>query len=91
MNWRDHAACLDQDPELFFPAGTRGPARAQIARAKTVCRRCPVTSRCLQWALDSGQDSGIWGATSATERRALRRWRLTTQRPSSSSAPTIRG
>ncbi len=77
MRWRDHAACRDEDPELFFPAGTRGPARAQIARAKTVCRRCPVSAQCLQWALDSGQDSGVWGGASATERRALRRQHLT--------------
>lgn len=73
MDWRHHAACRDEDPELFFPVGTSGPAVLQIAEAKTVCRRCPVASECLSWALDSGQDAGVWGGMSEDERRALKR------------------
>jgi WhiB family redox-sensing transcriptional regulator len=61
MDWRHKAECRTEDPELFFPAGTSGPALAQIAEAKTVCRRCPVRQACLEWALTSGQDAGIWG------------------------------
>ena len=37
MDWRDRAACLDVDPELFFPIGNTGPALAQIEEAKAVC------------------------------------------------------
>jgi hypothetical protein len=40
MDWRDRAACRDEDPELHFPVGVSGPALLQIAEAKTVCRRC---------------------------------------------------
>jgi WhiB family redox-sensing transcriptional regulator len=75
MDWRDRAACLDEDPELFFPIGNTGPAILQIEEAKAVCRRCPVIETCLQWALDSGQDAGVWGGLSEDERRALRRAR----------------
>ena len=45
----------------------------QIEEAKSVCRRCPVIEPCLQWALESGQDAGVWGGLSEDERRALKR------------------
>lgn len=73
MDWRDSAACLDADPELFFPVGNTGPAVEQIDAAKSVCASCRVTETCLQYALDTNQDSGVWGGLSEDERRALKR------------------
>jgi WhiB family transcriptional regulator, redox-sensing transcriptional regulator len=73
MDWRHRALCRDEDPELFFPIGTTGPALVQMEQAKAVCRRCPVVQSCLDWALRSGQDSGVWGGLSEDERRALKR------------------
>jgi WhiB family redox-sensing transcriptional regulator len=73
VDWRHKAICRDEDPELFFPVGNSGPALAQIADAKLVCARCPVTVDCLSWALMSGQDDGVWGGMSEDERRALKR------------------
>jgi WhiB family redox-sensing transcriptional regulator len=73
MDWRHRAACRDEDPELFFPIGNTGPALLQIEDAKAVCRRCDVIDQCLQWALESGQDAGVWGGMSEDERRALKR------------------
>ena len=73
MDWRHKAACLDEDPELFFPIGNTGPALLQIEEAKQVCRRCDVRDACLQWALEAGQDHGVWGGLSEDERRALKR------------------
>src|SRR5215216_5495916 len=73
MDWRNRAACLDEDPELFFPIGNTGPALLQIEEAKQVCRRCDVRDACLQWALEAGQDHGVWGGLSEDERRALKR------------------
>ncbi|WP_326696148.1 WhiB family transcriptional regulator [Streptomyces sp. NBC_01754] len=72
-NWRTHAACRDEDPDLFFPIGTTGPALVQAEEAKAVCRACPVRERCLEWALENGQESGVWGGLGETERRALKR------------------
>ncbi len=72
MDWRHHAECRDEDPELFFPVGTSGPALLQLADAKAVCRRCPVSAECLDWASATGQDAGVWGGMSEDERRALK-------------------
>ncbi|MDG9689870.1 WhiB family transcriptional regulator [Streptomyces mutabilis] len=72
-NWREHAECRTEDPDLFFPIGTTGPAALQTEQAKAVCRRCPVREQCLRWALDTGQSIGVWGGTSEMERRALKR------------------
>lgn len=83
MDWRQRAACLDEDPELFFPVGTTGTALDQVEKAKQVCRRCEVTEPCLDWALETNQDAGIWGGLSEDERRTLRRSRLRRRRMAS--------
>jgi WhiB family redox-sensing transcriptional regulator len=68
-DWRLRAACLDADPELFFPEGTSGPALEEASRAKLVCAGCPVRTRCLDWALANGAAFGIWGGRTEQERR----------------------
>lgn len=73
MNWRDHAACLKQDPELFFPIGISRPVRAQVRKAKEVCAGCPVRESCLRWALEASVDHGVWGGFSEEERRSMKR------------------
>jgi WhiB family redox-sensing transcriptional regulator len=73
MTWRDRAACLDEEPELFFPIGNTGPALLQIQQGKAICHRCEVVDTCLEWAMESGQDAGVWGGMSEEERRGLKR------------------
>lgn len=73
MDWRHRAACRDEDPELFFPIGTSGPALLQVDEAKAVCRHCDVREDCLAWAMQTGQDAGVWGGLTEDERRALKR------------------
>ncbi len=85
-NWRAKAICLDEDPELFFPIGTTGPALDQIKQAKEVCARCPVRQECLEWALDNHQSAGIWGGLDEEERRILRRSRQRARRSSARRA-----
>lgn len=82
VSWLRRAACRDEDPDLFFPIGTTGPALEQIEAAKQVCRRCEVTDACLEWALRTGQDAGVWGGLSDTERRTAGRHRGRGQRSS---------
>lgn len=78
--WRDRALCSGTDPELFFPIGTTGNAVVSIDRAKQVCRECTVTAECLEFALETNQDSGIWGGLSEEERRQIRRQRAAASR-----------
>lgn len=71
--WQAKAACRDTDPALFFPIGTTGPAVDQIASAKEVCLTCMSRDACLEFALTTNQDTGVWGGTSEEERRVIRR------------------
>ncbi len=71
--WQDKAACRDTDPSLFFPVGTTGPAIDQIESAKQVCLACLSRDACLEFALTTNQDTGVWGGTSEEERRVIRR------------------
>jgi WhiB family transcriptional regulator, redox-sensing transcriptional regulator len=74
--WAAEGACRHSDPELFFPVASAGPAARQVARAKAICLQCPVRDECLDFALESGQDFGVWGGTSEVERRTMRRRRI---------------
>lgn len=71
--WTVRAACRDADPDLFFPLGASEHSPAQVEAAAAVCAGCPVTAQCLTWALDTGQDHGIWAGTTPEERRTMRR------------------
>ena len=82
-DWRDRAACRDTEPDLFFPVGTTGGAIEQIEAAKAVCRSCDAMSPCLEFALATNQESGVWGGTSEEERRKLRKAWLARQRRAS--------
>ena len=79
-DWRARAACRDTAPDLFFPVGVTGQAIDQIAAAKAVCGRCPVKAACLEFALVTNQESGVWGGTTEDERRRIRRMWLTRRR-----------
>ena len=79
-DWRGKASCRSVDPDLFFPVGTTGIALVQIEHAKSVCRSCEAQSACLEFALATNQESGVWGGTSEEERRKLRKQWLARQR-----------
>ena len=66
MTWEEQARCRDHDPEMFFAPGIRTERKA-----KAVCGRCPVQGRCLQFALESRTEFGIWGGLNGKERRRL--------------------
>lgn len=71
--WRHAAACKDLDPSVFFPVGVTGPAEQQIATAKQICASCPVRLECLEFAMATKQNFGVWGGYDEEERREMRR------------------
>ena len=66
--WHRDAACRDTDVNLFV--GRHG---SSTATARAICATCPVAADCLAEALADPQLVGIWGGTSARERRQMRR------------------
>ena len=72
VDWASRGACRHEDPDLFFPITSSGPALSQIAQAKEVCEHCEVRLNCLDYALETGQDCGIWGGMTEEERRQRR-------------------
>jgi WhiB family redox-sensing transcriptional regulator len=67
MPWVEEALCAQTDPEMFFPK--KG---ASNTAAKKICKQCPVTDDCLDWALRH-HEVGVWGGMSAYQRKAERR------------------
>jgi WhiB family redox-sensing transcriptional regulator len=79
-NWRLNAACRDTTPDLFFPVGTTGAAVDQIESAKRLCDSCDSNNHCLEFALATNQESGVWGGTTEDERKKLRKQWLANRR-----------
>jgi hypothetical protein len=66
--WQEAALCAQADPEAWFPEKGQ-----PTLPAKTVCRSCPVTAECLEYALANDERFGVWGGLSERERRRLKR------------------
>lgn len=60
----DVPACADYDPDWWFE-------EQHFARAVEVCQRCPVSTRCLNQALEAGETLGVWGGLTPAQRAAL--------------------
>jgi len=72
--WRARAACRGPETSLFFPPSNterREDRDHREARAKAICRDCPVQRDCLDHALAVNEPHGIWGGLNENERRGL--------------------
>jgi WhiB family redox-sensing transcriptional regulator len=74
-DWRELSDCRDSDPDLFFPIGTTGLATDKIRQSVAICSACAMQEECLQYALETNQEAGVWGGYAEDDRRRLRkRW-----------------
>jgi WhiB family transcriptional regulator, redox-sensing transcriptional regulator len=66
-------SCATTDPEIFFPEkGAKGQSLYIVQAARRMCAGCPYKEPCLAWAVEH-DEMGIWGGTTAKERRVHRR------------------
>jgi len=63
-SWREEAECRDERVDVFFSSFGEG-------YAKGLCAACPVREACLSYALETGQEDGVWGGLNSLERRDL--------------------
>lgn len=64
-DWRDDAICIGRKDIDFFPERSH----VEAAKAKAVCRECPVKEECLDEAIYNKEKFGVWGAMDTQERR----------------------
>ena len=70
--WRDQARCRGVDPQVFHPSEEDDDA---ADAAKAICALCPVADSCLEFAVSTRENDGVWGGLTARERRRLIRQR----------------
>lgn len=61
--WREHAKCAGRG-DLFFDD-------LYEQQAKAICADCPVREQCLDHAVRTPEQYGIWGGKTPRERRRL--------------------
>ncbi len=66
--WQESASCRGTSTGVFFPSDG-----SSTTAARNLCRKCPVVSECLRYALDNPCLKGVWAGTSERTRRAIRR------------------
>jgi WhiB family redox-sensing transcriptional regulator len=71
-SWTEQAACVGYSPEMFFPE--KSDKGGNMASALAVCKKCPVQTECLKWALDVetfATRHGVFGGLTAQQRAKL--------------------
>jgi WhiB family redox-sensing transcriptional regulator len=64
--FQSQAACKPADEALFF-----SELPSKVAKAKAICDGCPVSAKCLAFALADDVEFGIFGGLTPHERKSL--------------------
>lgn len=74
--WKQQGACRGVSPNVFFPEKGKGnDYDTKVKEAKAYCQDCKVRTQCLNFAITTGQEDGVWGGTSPEERKKIKRLR----------------
>lgn len=68
-SWVEYAACRNHHADLWFA----DPGHETGQQALQICADCPVILKCLDYAITTNQQHGIWGGLTDTERANLHR------------------
>lgn len=73
-SWPLRGACRGQRPHTFIPddSGDRNVTAEQHGQALRFCENCCVVSECLEFAIETNQQLGVWGGTTPRQRRTIR-------------------
>lgn len=69
--WTGRAACRDVPAGLFYPMVQETPnaRRTRESIAIAICVSCPVRGECLDYALRTNENLGVWGGLTEDQRR----------------------
>jgi WhiB family redox-sensing transcriptional regulator len=62
--------CTQYSTEIFYPEEYED---IDVAEAKAICNSCWLKDKCLDFALKTKENEGVWGGTTPLERRRIRR------------------
>ena len=69
--WKDQANCKNVDTNVFFPNDMGQIKPEKMTEALHYCFSCPVKEQCLEYAINSNIQVGIWGGMSTRARRQI--------------------
>ena len=71
-DWKNYGNCIGEDDNKFFPTvKVEGEYLYTEEDAKAICQGCPVSRDCLDFAVVTKSDIGIFGGYSPEERKLL--------------------
>lgn len=69
--WKDDANCKNVDTNVFFPNDMGQINPEKMTEALLYCNNCSVSEQCLEYAINSNIQVGIWGGMSTRARRQI--------------------
>lgn len=69
-DWIERGACVGSDVDVFFPGVSQS-----ASEARRICATCTVRDACLDYAIEYGEQFGIFGGKNRDERNAIARAR----------------
>jgi WhiB family redox-sensing transcriptional regulator len=70
--WMEIALCREVGGDFWHPDEGEGQTYA-TNRALAICHECPVRIQCLNHAMANNETLGVWGGTTPSERKRMRK------------------